>query len=181
MWKFKENNKIKIEILANREWVVFPEVKSKIYNNTGYQSSIEVDLYINENIDKELNFYFQEFNLIFEEENLKELKKYFSKELKIFWEKEYPKPSIASPITLNKLPKAYIMKDDNTGYYKIGKSVNPKLREKTLQSEKPTIKMIKVFDKDIEKELHNQYKEFRVRGEWFNLNSIQVNYICTKY
>lgn len=41
--------------------------------------------------------------------------------------------------------------------------------------------MVKVFENNIEKELHNQYKEFRVRGEWFNLNSIQVNYICTKY
>lgn len=43
------------------------------------------------------------------------------------------------------------MKDCNTGFYKIGKSINPKLRERTLQSEKPTIKIIKVFDKNIEK------------------------------
>jgi hypothetical protein len=77
--------------------------------------------------------------------------------------------------------KTYIIKDESNYLYKIGKSINPQLREKTLQSEKPTIKIIKIFDKNIEKELHKQYKEFRVRGEWFNLNSIQVNYICTKY
>ena len=77
--------------------------------------------------------------------------------------------------------KTYIIKDDSNLLYKIGKSINPRLRERTLQSEKPNIKIVKVFENNIEKELHNQYKEFRVRGEWFNLNSIQVNYICNKY
>jgi hypothetical protein len=77
--------------------------------------------------------------------------------------------------------KTYIIKDESNYLYKIGKSVNPKLREKTLQSEKPTIKMIKVFDYNIEKILHNEYKDFRVRGEWFDLNKVQINYICTKY
>jgi hypothetical protein len=77
--------------------------------------------------------------------------------------------------------KTYIIKDDNTGLYKIGKSINPRIREKTLQSEKPNIKIIKVFNKNIEKKLHNEYKDFRIRGEWFNLSPIQVKYICTKY
>jgi hypothetical protein len=77
--------------------------------------------------------------------------------------------------------KTYIMKDELNSLYKIGKSKNPRLREKTLQSEKPTIKMIKVINDDIEKELHNKYKDFRIRGEWFNLNKIQIKYICTKY
>lgn len=73
--------------------------------------------------------------------------------------------------------KTYIIKCEHTGYYKIGKSKNPHGREKTLQSEKPTVKIIKIFDKDIEKELHNTYKNQRVRGEWFNLSKIQVEYI----
>jgi hypothetical protein len=77
--------------------------------------------------------------------------------------------------------KTYIMKDELNSLYKIGKSKNPRLREKTLQSEKPSIKMIKVINDDIEKELHNKYKDFRIRGEWFNLNKIQIKYICTKY
>lgn len=77
--------------------------------------------------------------------------------------------------------KCYILKDENTGMYKIGKSKDPKNREKTLQSEKPTIKMIKVFKKDIESKLHNIYKSQRVRGEWFNLTKLQVHYICTHY
>ncbi len=77
--------------------------------------------------------------------------------------------------------KTYLMKDSNTGMYKIGMSTNPKFREKTLQSEKPTISMVKVWNEDIEKELHEIYKYQRVRGEWFILNKIQVRYICTHY
>ena len=45
-----------------------------------------------------------------------------------------------------KTSKVYVMIDKNTGYYKIGKSTNPNLRERTLQSEKPTIEMI--FNKE---------------------------------
>lgn len=75
----------------------------------------------------------------------------------------------------------YMMKDTLSGLYKIGMSVNPKHRERTLQSEKPSIKMVKVFDKNIEKELHDKYKAQRVRGEWFELNKVQVRYICTHH
>lgn len=77
--------------------------------------------------------------------------------------------------------KTYLMKDTNTGLYKIGRSKNPKHREKTLQSEKPTIKLIKIWEEDIENELHNLYHKFRVRGEWFKLTKVQVKYICTKF
>ena len=77
--------------------------------------------------------------------------------------------------------KTYLMKDTNTGLYKIGKSKNPKHREKTLQSEKPTIKLVKIWEKDIENELHNLYHKFRVRGEWFKLTSVQIKYICTRF
>ena len=81
----------------------------------------------------------------------------------------------------NKNKKTYILKDNNTGYYKIGKSVDPLNREKTLQSEKPTYQMIKVFNKDVEYELHKKYNNQRQRGEWFDLTRTQVKYICTHY
>ena len=77
--------------------------------------------------------------------------------------------------------KTYILKDKNTGYYKIGKSINPLDREKTLQAEKPTYELIKIFNNDIESDLHKKYKKQNVRGEWFNLNKIQLKYICTSY
>ena len=79
------------------------------------------------------------------------------------------------------IQRTYILKDNNTGFYKIGKSINPKERERTLQSEKPTIKMVKEFKTDIESKLHKKYSEHRVRGEWFDLNNVQLKYICTNY
>lgn len=77
--------------------------------------------------------------------------------------------------------KSYIIKDCNNNTYKIGKSKNPLKREKTLQSEKPNLKLIKIFENNIEKELHELYKDCRLRGEWFKLNNIQLEYICKNY
>jgi hypothetical protein len=74
--------------------------------------------------------------------------------------------------------KTYLMKNGRSKLYKIGKSSNPSIREKTLQSEDPNNIMVKIWDYNIETLLHNIYKEHRVRGEWFNLTKIQVEYIC---
>jgi len=77
--------------------------------------------------------------------------------------------------------KTYLMKDNLTKLYKIGRSKNPLNRERTLQSEKPSIKMVKVWSENIETKLHKEYSNYRVRGEWFKLTKVQVRYICTKY
>lgn len=77
--------------------------------------------------------------------------------------------------------KTYIMIDHNTGFYKIGKSKNPYFREKTLQSEKPTIEMLLVINQDIEKVLHQEFSNKRVRGEWFQLECEDVEYLRKKY
>lgn len=76
----------------------------------------------------------------------------------------------------DKITKIYVMIDKNTGYYKIGRSNNPKRREKTLQSEKPTIEMLFSFDakSSHEKTLHNMFNEKRIRGEWFDLNGSDI-------
>lgn len=77
------------------------------------------------------------------------------------------------------ITKVYVMIDKNTGYYKIGRSKNPEKREKTLQSEKPTIEMI--FNEDArirdEKKLHYIFSDKRIRGEWFDLNGTDLNKI----
>jgi len=72
----------------------------------------------------------------------------------------------------NLFTKVYVMIDKNTGYYKIGRSKNPLRRERTLQSEKPTIEMLFNYDARVkdEKLLHDIFKQKRVRGEWFDLN-----------
>jgi len=94
-----------------------------------------------------------------------------------------PEPSV--PYTKpNRLSNVYIMKDNHNGLYKIGKSQNPKTRERTLQSEKPSIKM--VFNapesEDLsERTLHNEFANQRRRGEWFALSPAQVRYICHQF
>lgn len=78
----------------------------------------------------------------------------------------------------------YLMHDTSNGYYKIGISNSPEYRERTLQSEKPTIEMItskkfpiRKIAESIEKALHNTYSEKRLRGEWFELNLNDVQHI----
>lgn len=76
-----------------------------------------------------------------------------------------------------KKQKTYLMKDGNTGLTKIGKSANPHIRERTLQSEKPTISLIAKSEKNIEEFLHKRYSDKRVRGEWFALTKDDINEI----
>lgn len=78
----------------------------------------------------------------------------------------------------------YLMHDTNNNYYKIGISNSPQYREKTLQSEKPTIEMItakkfpiRKIAESIERALHSSYSEKRLRGEWFELNENDVEHI----
>ena len=77
--------------------------------------------------------------------------------------------------------KTYLIKNGRNNLYKIGRSKNPLNREKTLQSEEPLIKIVKLWDKNIERKLHKEYNQYRVRGEWFKLSKVQVKYICTNY
>tara|TARA_R110002012_G_scaffold255141_1_gene434806 strand:+ start:3330 stop:3620 length:291 start_codon:yes stop_codon:yes gene_type:complete len=77
--------------------------------------------------------------------------------------------------------RTYLMINRLSGYVKIGKSENPKYRESTLQSKEPQIDLIAIFKKDLEKELHELFKSKRVRGEWFDLNSQEIDYIKQKY
>lgn len=79
----------------------------------------------------------------------------------------------------NNFTKVYVMIDKNTGFYKIGRSIDPIKRERTLQSEKPTIEMLFNHDARVkdEKELHNMFSDKRVRGEWFDLNGSDLHKI----
>jgi len=78
----------------------------------------------------------------------------------------------------------YLMKDFANGFYKIGISNNPSYREKTLQSEKPTIELMtsKQFSNRkvavaFESSLHKTYENKRLRGEWFELTEKEVREI----
>ena len=78
-----------------------------------------------------------------------------------------------------KKTKIYIMVDLSNNYTKIGRSINPVIREKTLQSEKPEIKLIKYYDGCMQDEidLHKKFESKRIRGEWFNLTKEDINEI----
>ncbi len=78
----------------------------------------------------------------------------------------------------------YLMIDTTNNYHKIGISNKPKYREKTLQSEKPTIEMLafkefpsRVIAKSIEKALHETFRHKNIRGEWFDLDESDINEI----
>jgi len=75
----------------------------------------------------------------------------------------------------------YLMHDKSNGFYKIGISKDPQYRERTLQSEKPTIEKIcakefptRPIAEAIESALHKSYGAKRLRGEWFNLDEADV-------
>ncbi|KAA6438825.1 GIY-YIG nuclease family protein [Dyadobacter flavalbus] len=65
----------------------------------------------------------------------------------------------------------YLMIDDANNLYKIGFSKDPKYRESTLQGEKPSIRLLGSFSGTLqdEKQLHFDFSDFRVRGEWFKI------------
>jgi hypothetical protein len=75
----------------------------------------------------------------------------------------------------------YLMVNHDNGFYKIGKSIKPKFRERTLQSNEPNVELLGYCDSNIiaEKSLHEKFKDKRIRGEWFNLNKDDIEYIMS--
>jgi hypothetical protein len=78
----------------------------------------------------------------------------------------------------------YLMVDTTNNFYKIGISNHPEYRERTLQSEKPTIEMIcckkfptRELGRFFEQSLHRLYSSKRIRGEWFNLDETDVRHL----
>lgn len=96
--------------------------------------------------------------------------------------KEVPEYVEKLEININEFCNVYLMHDTLNNFYKIGISNSPEYREKTLQSEKPTIVLLcsKQFPKRkiaeiLEKTLHDTYANKRIRGEWFNLEKDDIN------
>ena len=72
----------------------------------------------------------------------------------------------------------YLMRHRN-GLTKIGRSHNPKAREKTLQAEDPFLELIYKAENLgwLEKRFHDMFADDRVRGEWFKLPEHRVDWI----
>ena len=79
-----------------------------------------------------------------------------------------------------RMTRLYLMKDNLSDLYKIGRSISPKARERTLLSQAPSISLIWISDwvnREYEKKLHRIFKEKRIRGEWFDLTEDDIKYI----
>lgn len=84
-------------------------------------------------------------------------------------------------VSTNEECYVYLMIDLKNNYHKIGISNNPEYREKTLQSEKPTIEMLcskrfpnRKIASSFEQALHQVYATKRIRGEWFDLSKNDI-------
>jgi hypothetical protein len=77
----------------------------------------------------------------------------------------------------------YIMRNERNGLIKIGQSVNPSARERTLQGEDPQNVMLFHFAAEalVEQILHEQFNQLRVRGEWFRLTDEHIEEIRQTY
>jgi hypothetical protein len=78
----------------------------------------------------------------------------------------------------------YLMIDRVNNFHKIGISNTPEYRERTLQSEKPTIELLaaklypsRKIAESIEKALHSTFKAKNIRGEWFNLDAVDIEQV----
>lgn len=76
----------------------------------------------------------------------------------------------------------YVMKNHRNGFFKIGFSRNPAVRESTLQAEEPEVSLVMQYEADQEAEvsLHQIFADKRVRGEWFRLGEDDLPSIRSK-
>lgn len=76
----------------------------------------------------------------------------------------------------------YLFHEVGTNCYKIGMSKNPDKRLSGLKTSH-SAEIVKIWDIEtsdmatLEVELHNKFREKRIRGEWFNLSHEDVDYI----
>ena len=85
--------------------------------------------------------------------------------------------SLIQTNTLVSGQKTYLIYDDITQKFMIGKSYDPYETEKELYLCRGSIYMVAYCDYDIESVLHSMYSEYRVKDEWFNLSTNQVRWI----
>ena len=64
----------------------------------------------------------------------------------------------------------YIIRNNNNGFYKIGKSSDVKRRLSGLSVVEDNLTLIAYVDKDIESELHARFDIKGIYREWFNLS-----------
>lgn len=85
--------------------------------------------------------------------------------------------SIRFELEISKGMKTYLMKDGISGLFKIGKSKDPIKRLNQLRTGNPNLSMVCFGMGTTEAELHKKFSSCRVYGEFFRLDSNQVDNI----
>ena len=75
--------------------------------------------------------------------------------------------------------KTYLLYDGRL--YKIGQTNNINQRIQNIYTANPFVKILGSTDKISEKTLHDIYKNYRVKLEWFDLNDCQVEDILDSF
>jgi hypothetical protein len=81
------------------------------------------------------------------------------------------------------LASVYLMKNMANGYYKIGQSRSPFVRERTLQAQEPDVRLLASVEtrSAFERKLHQRYAHQRVRGEWFALEYGDLSNLASSF
>lgn len=77
--------------------------------------------------------------------------------------------------------KTYIALDKVCDICKIGKTTDLRKRLSSLKTSNKDIEYLFVIEKDIEKEMHEILKDFRIEGEWFDIGKSNISKIAKKY
>lgn len=70
---------------------------------------------------------------------------------------------------------------DSSGMYKIGRTSNLIDREKSIKTGNHSYRTVILIKGDFENEIHKLFSEKNIRGEWFALSNIDLNYIISNY
>ncbi|MGD8567356.1 MAG: GIY-YIG nuclease family protein [Gammaproteobacteria bacterium] len=88
--------------------------------------------------------------------------------------------------------RVYLMKDRDTGYIKIGSSVNPLRRLAEMRNQSKPAKTVGnrdyyllyvtcIVKRSVESELHKKFSSKRIKGEWFDLSDGDIEYVIRTY
>ncbi len=94
-------------------------------------------------------------------------------------EREWMQTRTARPKKETPKGYLYLLINHANGCYKIGFSQRPQYREKTLAAQEPKIEMLAVVPGTMgeERAMHERFAAKRIRGEWFNLDALDVETI----
>ncbi|MGV6860992.1 MAG: GIY-YIG nuclease family protein [Putridiphycobacter sp.] len=77
-------------------------------------------------------------------------------------------------------PHVYFMKNPRNNLIKIGVSIHPNIRKKQLESKNNKLEILRIIDSggfELERELHEKFKQYRMQGEWFKSNEDILSFI----